>query len=205
MIFLTQLIRGEPTKFVVTFTLGNLLALGRCVGIPPTCLFFVFLLLNFFVHATFVHVVIYCFLPILFGHHGHSTFFMSGPVAQCKKMFESDRIVATCMYLLMIVVTVVVAFTVRPRAVSASIHVGIFVFMLFSNMIDWLYPSTRPPSSSQRPLSHKQVGKVGWVILCLILEVLAAIWYALRYEPDVTQKANWIVGAEIEKHMCVAC
>ena len=60
---LVDLVHGNPTPFVVFFTLGNLLAI---VG----------------------------------------SLFLSGPKAQCKKMFDKTRVVATLMYFLSIVATV---------------------------------------------------------------------------------------------------
>src|SRR5690349_18895306 len=42
-----------------------------------------------------------------------STFFLMGPVKQCKSMFESKRIVATIVYLLSIVFTLVMALVVK--------------------------------------------------------------------------------------------
>ena len=79
-----------------------------------------------------------------------STCFMWGPFSQIKKMFKETRRIATSVYLIMIIVTFVVAFE---------------------------YPEA-------------------WaIILCLIVQFLAMLWYCLSYIPYGRQMLKSMFGS----------
>jgi hypothetical protein len=64
-----------------------------------------------------------------------STMFLWGPVKQCKQMFEKKRIIATSVYLLSMVLTLVLAFSVRRRAPCARQPAGLSAAALLTRRL----------------------------------------------------------------------
>jgi hypothetical protein len=113
-----MLVFFNPVKFGITFTLGNLMALGRfvlefCVAscyIALVSQFCVYSISPFFSLCSWI----LSFMSLLYG----STAFLIGPQRQVTMMLDPARIYATALYLASIIIALFCALYVRNKLLT---------------------------------------------------------------------------------------
>ena len=119
---------GNYQGFAALYSIGNIMALlstgflmgARQLQAPPFFFFFV---------------------PARAAHPPHHPIFFAGPITQCKNMFHEKRRIATCVYLVTMIITLSIAF------------------------------------------AYEGGGKTVLVLLSVLVQFLALIWYTLSYIP----------------------